>query len=279
MPVNGALATWLCLYTNFSTDLCRIPLFWHKNNGCFRCKFCTKVMYYNIFLVVYIYYKCTNWLQYKDSFKQIPFGTTIWIIEQIRDILVKLLYQGQRQRPVNILTWWVPSLIRNKSAITCISFSLNNIHSIRQEPLLPSEQTHPNTVKDDNKCLLGRNTSHNTGRISAQQFQCSTMMSGGEWAPGFPLRINKSIYISFFLHQLFSQDFRRKKKKKLPGWHGNHVRILFSIMLTTTLRMAQIRCKEGGKWFKRVSHLKRELLRIEESWQIVDFSAFEIVWF
>lgn len=30
-------------------------------------------MYYIISLVVYIYYKCTIWLQYKDSFKY-PFG-------------------------------------------------------------------------------------------------------------------------------------------------------------------------------------------------------------
>lgn len=152
----------------FSTDLCRILLFSHKNNGSIRCKFCTKVVYYIIFLVVYIYYKCTIWLQYKDPFKQIPLGTTIWIIEQIKDINVKLLYQGQRQRPVNILTWWFSSLICHKSAMTCISIFLNNIHSIRQEPLQPSEQTHPNTVKYDNKCPLGRNTSHNTGRISAQ---------------------------------------------------------------------------------------------------------------
>lgn len=60
-----------------------------------------------------------------------------------------------------------------------------NIHLIRQEPLLPSEQTHPNKVRDENKCLQGRNTSHSTGRISAQQFQCSTMMSEGDPAPGF----------------------------------------------------------------------------------------------
>lgn len=73
----------------------------------------------------------------------------------------------------------------NKSAITCVNIILNNIHLIRREPLLPSEQTHLNKVKDENKCLLGRNTSHSTGRISAQQFHCSTMMSGGEAAPGF----------------------------------------------------------------------------------------------
>lgn len=153
-----------------------------QNNGCIRWKSCTKVTYYITSLVVYIYYKCTIWLQYKDSFKQIPLGT-IWLTQQIKDIIVKLFYQGQRldTLAVNVSTWWVPSLIRNKSAITCI----NIFFYFFKHSLLPSEQTHPNKVKDENKCLLGRNTSHSTGRISAQQFQCSTMMSGGETAPGF----------------------------------------------------------------------------------------------
>ncbi len=74
-------------------------------------------MYYITSLVVYIYYKCTIWLQYKDSFKQIPLGTTIPLMQQIKDLIVKLSYRGQRldKLAVNDLTR-VPSLIHKKSA-------------------------------------------------------------------------------------------------------------------------------------------------------------------
>lgn len=122
----------------FSGTLCRIVSVSHKNTGCIRWKSCTKVMYYTVFLVVYIYYKCTIWLQYKDSFKQIPLGTTIWLIQQqIKDITVKLFYQGQRlaMLAVNVLTWWVPSLIRNQSA--CIKMFFFKQHSLDKNLYCP----------------------------------------------------------------------------------------------------------------------------------------------
>lgn len=52
-------------------------------------------MYDIISLVVYIYYKCTIWLQYKDSFRPIPLGITIWIIEQIETIVSMAKTKGQ----------------------------------------------------------------------------------------------------------------------------------------------------------------------------------------
>lgn len=42
-----------------------------------------------------------------------------------------------------------------------------NICLIGQEQPLPSEQMRQNQVKDENKCPLGRNTSHSTAGISA----------------------------------------------------------------------------------------------------------------
>lgn len=60
--------TAMFIHKFFSGALCRIVPFSHKNNSCIWWK-STNVMYYIISLVVYIYYKCTIWLQYKDSFK------------------------------------------------------------------------------------------------------------------------------------------------------------------------------------------------------------------
>lgn len=124
--------------------------------------------------------------------------------------------------------------------------NVNNIHLTKQEPQLPSEQTHSKQVEDENKCLLGRNTSHSTGRISAQQLQCSTMMSGRK-DPRFPLRIQ-----NLFLKQLppssslFSRS-RGAKGRQLPGWHWQPCHYFSRVIyLTTTLRMAQIRFE--GVW-------------------------------
>lgn len=53
----------------------------------------------------------------------------------------------------------------------------------------PSKHIQKKKVKDENKCLLGRNTSHSTGRISAQHylsiFFLNVVPCGAKAAPGF----------------------------------------------------------------------------------------------
>lgn len=156
----------------FCGTLCRIVPFSHKNNGCIRWRSCTKVTYYIISLVVYIYYKCTIRLQYKDSFKWIPFGTTIWLIQQIKDIIVKLFYQGQRldKLAVNVLTWWVPPLIHNKSATTCINIFFKQ-HSL--------DKTRTSTALQANTSEQGEGWKQMSARQEHEsqhwQNQCSTV--------------------------------------------------------------------------------------------------------
>lgn len=155
----------------FSGTLCTIVPFSHKNNGCIRCKFCTKVTYYIISLVVYIYYKCTIWLQYE----QIPLGTTTArLIQQIKDIIVNLIDRGQRldTLAVNLLTWCVPSLIRNKSAITCIDF----FFFIKQHSL---DKTRTSTALWANTSKQGKGWKQMSARQEHEsqhwENQCSTV--------------------------------------------------------------------------------------------------------
>lgn len=86
--------------------------------------------------------------------------------------------------------------------------------------------------------------------------QCSTvsMQYHDEWGrtgPGFPLRIkNPFSILTFSLLISFLKTSKEKKDNYLVGV-CNHVRIIFSVInLTTTLRMAQIRCKGGWKVVK-----------------------------
>lgn len=176
------------IHKSLSGTLCTTVPFPNLNNGWRRWKSCTNVMNYITSLVVYIYCKCTIWLQYKDSFKLIPLGTHTW--QQIRDDCETIL--SRTKLLVNLLTLWVPSMICNKSAKPAsIIFFEHSLDKTRTS--LPSNIW--NKAKVENKCLLGRNTSHSTDRVSAQQFYCSTMMSEGQQAPGF-----SSLF--FFLERL-----------------------------------------------------------------------------
>lgn len=64
------------------------------------------------------------------------------------------------------------------------------------------------------------------------------MMSGGQLAPGF-LSGQTNTFIIDHLHlPSFETKTLKKKERKTPGWHGNLVKILISVSLTTILSMA-----------------------------------------
>lgn len=130
-------------------------------------------------------------------------GTLIWLIQQIRHncetIQSRAKTRQASSKPFDLV-----------SPFTDLWSSCNNMHHQGniykfetftwwdKNLYCPPSKHIQKKVKDENKCLLGRNTSHSTGRISAQHylsifFKCSTMWS--KTSSGFPCRIKNP-----FLH-------------------------------------------------------------------------------
>lgn len=131
-------------------------------------------------------------------------GILIWLIQQIKDIIVKLFNQGQRlgKLAVNLLTWWVPLLICDQAAITCIikAIYINLKHSLDETRTSIALRANTSKKSEGWKQMSARQeheSQHWENQCSTLfiyfLFKCSTMWSKS--SSGFPCRIKNP-----FLH-------------------------------------------------------------------------------
>lgn len=202
--MNRALTTWQCLYTNSYLEFCAELYVSHTKTMAVKMKSCTKVMFY-ISLVVYIYYKCTIWLQYKRFLQINPFGninmTNTTNQRHNRETIQSRAKTRQASsKPFDLVSpftdlWSSCNKMHHQGNIYIFFW---NIHLMRQEPLIA---LRANASKQGE----GWKQMSATQEHESQHWenQCSTLFFiylnvvpyGGKTSPRFPLRIKNP-----FLH-------------------------------------------------------------------------------